>query len=148
MVSRLSDFLLQDQRQYIIDKVKAPIVKALITLANRIQVEPTKLNTVHPNTHVLIDVWDKFLEMEDNGGRKAMFKAIRKIWIAEHEHDPYYRDRMNVIFEMLIEAVLEGRWKPRPLDHPSYCWKIDPNMRGEGYQLMRDRYYQRKIARV
>lgn len=139
-VQNLRTIMLKDKRQYIIDKVKAPLMKALIILARRYP-QPTKENTSHPNTHALIDVFNKFFEMEGNADRIDLFMALGKVVVAEHEHDPFYRDRIYVLMELWLEQVLLGKWKPRSLDHPDSFWKSDPNMRGIGYEFMKDMYY-------
>ncbi len=51
---------------------------------------------------------------------------------------------MNVILELWLEEVLRGNWKPRSLDHPNECWKVDPNVRGTGYEFMKDRFYHKE----
>ena len=132
----LRNYMLQDQRQYVIDKFKKPLMKTLIILANRLP-EPTKQNTNHQNTDVLIDVWDKFLEMEDNPGRLPLFKAARKVDICEPCHDPYYRDRKQVYFELWLDEVLAGNWKPRPPSYPMDCWKADSDVRGPGFAFLK-----------
>lgn len=142
-VTNLSRFMLKEQRQYVIDKVKAPIMKALIILANRYP-EPTMENVSHPNDKAWIRIWDKFFQMEDNYMREDLFKAIRKVSICEPAHDPYYRDRRDVLLELWLEEVLKGNWKPRSLDHPNSNWKVDPNVRGIGYEFMKDRYYHKE----
>ncbi len=140
MVELLSKIMLQDQRQYVIDKIKKPIMKALIVLANRLP-EPTIENTQHPNTHAWIRVIDRFLEMEDNPREEQIYRAIKRLFVDEHEHDIYQRDRINVIMELWLEEVFKGNWKPRSLDHPNLGWKVDPNIRGEGFKFLQDRYY-------
>lgn len=140
----LIHWMLKEQRQYVMEKIKAPMMKALILLANRLP-EPTKQNCTHPNTHILIDIWDEFFKHE-TGQRTPLFKAISRVWICEHEHDPYYRDRMQVLLELLVEAMLDGKWKPRSLDHPSQCWE-NPNIRGAGYEFIKNRYYERLKCR-
>ena len=139
-MTTISQDILKDRRQFFVDKVKKPLMKALITLANRYP-EPTRENVKDPYALAWIDIWDKFFEMEDNPGRLPLFKAIRKVMICEPGHDPYYRDRELVILELLFEAVLEGKVKPRSLDHPQDCWKVDPNKRGLGYKFMLNCFY-------
>jgi len=141
-MSSLSRDILKDRRQYFIDKVKAPIIKALVTLAGRYP-EPTLENVTYPNDKVWIRVWDKFFWLENNPGRLSLFQAIRKVMIGEPAHDPYYRDRMQVILEFWLDEVLEGNWKPRSLDHPTECWK-NPNVRGKGYEFLKERYYHKE----
>ena len=142
----LTRWMLRDNRQYVIDKVKAPLMKALIILAGRYP-EPTFENTTHPNDHVWLRVWDRFFQMEDNPGRDALFKAIRKVTICEPAHDPYYRDRIQVILELWLEEVLKGNWKPRSLDHPQDCWK-EPNKRGDGYKFMLNCFSHPEVREV
>lgn len=145
MVEFISNTILKIERQYFMDKVKAPIRKALVILAGRYPY-PTKQNTSHPNSHGWIDIWDKFFQMEENEGRRPLFEAMFRILISECEHDIYYRDRMNVILELWLEEVFKGNWKPRSLDHPNQCWKVDPNVRGKGYEFLRDKYYHKEVT--
>ncbi len=142
MASTLADIILKEQRMYFIEKVKAPLIKVLVSLASHYP-EPTMERVTHPNDKVLLGIWDKFFEAEDNGMREDLFKAIRKVTIGEQAHDPYYRDRMQVFFELWLEEVLKGNWKPRSLDHPVECWKADPNKRGLGYEFIVDRFYHK-----
>lgn len=130
-------------RNFIIKKVKAPIMKAITTLADRIPA-PTRQNCFHPNTLAWFDVLEKFLSMENNPGREPLFKAITKIFLAECEHDIYYRDRINVVLELWLDEVLKGNYKPRSLDHPSECWNADPNIRGEGFKLIQYCYSRKR----
>ncbi len=142
----LAKYMLREERQHVID-IKALIMKQLISLVNKLGMEPTYENTSNPNTHVWIDVADKFMAMEDNPGREPLFRAILKWFIVEHEHDPYYRDREMVILELWLDAVLEGRVKPRSRDHPYDHWKVDPNIRGKGYEFIAEKYHQARRQR-
>ena len=135
----LSDWMLKEARQFVIEH-KDLFMKAIIAFADTLP-EPTKENTIIPNTYPMIRIWDKLLEMEDNPGREPLFKALKKITVSEHEHDYYYKDRMQVWLELWMEEVLMGNWKPRSLGHPDSCWKVDPDKRGIGYEFLRDRYY-------
>ena len=134
----LSRYLLQEQRQFVIDKVKKPIVKALIILASRIKKEPTKQNTHKPTTHVWLDMCAWFFEHENNPGRRPLFKAIWKIFISENEHDDYYEHHIQLVLEKWLEAVLEGKWPPRDLDYRLGHWKEEEP--GKGYQFIKERY--------
>lgn len=119
-------------RQYIIDKVKKPLQKAITVLSLRFP-EPTRENILYPNSHLLLDARDKFFEYECNKGKKALFQAIWKIFIDEYEHDPYYRYRIDWIIEEMVEAVISGKWKPRPTGRPSPFWtEPDPHGLYEG----------------
>ncbi len=120
----LNQWILKGARQFVIEH-KGIFQKAIIAFAS-VFPEPTIENTTHPNTHILIGTKGKFLEYEDNPGRKALFEAAWKIFIAEYEHDPYYRYR----FDWILEQILESDWSPRPLGHPVNCWK-EPERDGE-----------------
>ncbi len=103
-------------RNYIKDKVKAPLLKKIVSLASKYP-DPTRENCVQPNVFILFDIWDKFIEYENNRGRKLLFDAAFKLLIATYEHDPYYRFRIDWI----LEEINKRGWQPRsriPMD----CW--------------------------
>jgi len=114
-------------RQFVVEQVKAPLQNAIV-LANKLLNhkvgEPTKLNTIHPHSHILIDERDWFLAMEDNPGRSDLFRAAWNILIYEIEHDSYYKFRFNRILSRLVDKVNSGEWKfelYKPAD--DFCWK-------------------------
>ena len=111
--------ILQNRRGYFIDKVKAPLVKALIILANRYP-EPTKKNTQKHNTHVMLDIWDEFFKY--NEVKNDMFHAIKKVVADEYEHDDVYETRMTWFLEKLVEKYLSGEWWPSKPFNPSHGW--------------------------
>ena len=107
-------------RQFVIKQVKAPLYKAII-LANKLLNskvgEPTKQNTIHPHSHILIDERDWFLNMEDNPSRIDLFRAAWNILIYEVEHDRYYCFRFDRILARLVAKANEGKWRFEP-HHP------------------------------
>ena len=127
-------------RPFIIKKVKDPLRKFLIFIAGRLP-PPTKINTLNPNSHILLDKMDKFLSLENNPHTNEMFRAAFKILICEYEHDPYYRARFDWMLEELVEEVMDGKWAPRQNDAPRSCWG---EIRPYGQNL--DRRYAEKIA--
>jgi len=119
--------LAEPLRQFVIKLVKAPLQKA-IQHANKLLVraigEPTRKNTIHPHSHILIDERDWFMSMEDNHGREELFRAAWNILIYEVEHDPYYGFRFNRILRRLVDKVNSGEWKFEPLKPAdSFCWR-------------------------
>lgn len=104
-------------RQFVIERVKAPLESAII-LANKLLNGkvgvPTKLNTIHPHSHILIDERDWFMSMEDNPSKEKLFRAAWNILIYEVEHDPYYGFRFNRILNRLVDKVNSGEWKFEP----------------------------------
>ncbi len=122
-VTPLSHIMLRgNMREYIIDKAKKPLMRAIVVLANRYP-EPTRDNCLNPNSHLLLDIQDKFLEYETNSGRIELFKAIFRIFIGEYEHDPYYRSRINWFFEEIVELTMNGKWAPRGMMRPISFWQ-------------------------
>ncbi|KKN72884.1 hypothetical protein LCGC14_0405880 [marine sediment metagenome] len=127
----LVNYMLEgDMREYIMHKVKAPLMKALIKFAQRYP-EPTRDNIIHPNTLKLLDIQDKFFKYENNLGRNGLFRALFRIFIDEYEHDPYYHYR----FDWFLEEIVNCGWKPRPIGYPSSCWNEsdDKASYGGGY---------------
>lgn len=134
------------RRVYFMDKVKNPLKKALDSLTNSdkglltriialIQVvrmvrrypEPTKENTVNPNSHVLIDIWDTFLKNEKLGISRQIWGALKKITVCEYEHDPYYKERMDTFLMLLFGKYLSGEWEFPVLLGPTSQW-LDPEV--------------------
>jgi hypothetical protein len=117
----LLHLMLRANREVII-KVKHCLLKAIAQLALRYP-EPTLENCLHPNTKLMIKIWDKFFEYQETPEnvtnvltqtRTPLFQAIRRIMICEYEHDPYYRYRMDWFIEQIIEANKNGQWAMRP----------------------------------
>ena len=106
-----------ENRQFIIEKFKAPLHKFLIFIAKRLP-EPDRDNVMHPNTFKLLDIRDKFFKLESNPSRKALFEAAWRILITEYEHDPYYRYRLDWI----VEQIINTDWHVRPIGHPNCYW--------------------------
>lgn len=112
----LTHIMLNKKREFTV-QAKAFLMATLVRISRRYP-EPTLDNVLHPNTKVLIRVWDKFFMYEDNSQRVDLFKAIRKVMLCEYEHDGYYRYRMDFFLEELIKAVNDGSWKRRPIGRP------------------------------
>lgn len=111
--------MLLEKRQYIIDKVKAPLMNAIVKLAMRYP-EPTKDNTVFKNTHIRIEVMEEFFKNFNNDGRKPLVKAAFRILIAECEHDGFY----EFIHDWYITELLRRGWQPNRRGFPMYrYWK-------------------------
>jgi len=125
-VSKLSKDILWDRRDYFIEKVKVPLMARLVELACEYP-EPVMENTSAQNTHVLLEIWDKFFQFEDNPGRSSLFKAIRRLFTGTYEHDRYYAERIDWFLEELVKAYLDGRWIPSHFEATGAWWK-DPDI--------------------
>lgn len=104
-------------RNYVISKLKAPLQSAIEAFGKGLPI-PTKQNCIQRNSHILIDIRDKFLEHEDNPGRGDLFRYAFNMLIAEYEHDPYYRYR----FDWFLDQLRLSDWQPRPPNQPKECW--------------------------
>jgi len=147
----LSDDILIHRRGFFIRNVKAPLVKNLVKFASnktswigsifaligiiklcKKYPEPKKENTVKPNTHALIDIWDEFFEYEvNNPHTDALFRALRRLSLGEYEHDPYYANRIDWFIEKLAEKYLSGEWKPREAYAPTGFWREPSVLEGQ-----------------
>lgn len=137
----LADDILSYKRSFFICHVKNPLrlsiikltsgklswIGAIIALVKIVTLirkfpEPTHKNVQHPNTHVLIDLWDLFFKYEDLPCRDFLFRAIRKLFLCEYEHDDYYRNRIDWFIEKLVEKHLNKEWVPRKPWKPTGNW--------------------------
>ena len=84
--------LMSPNRQYVMDRINKPLLKAIVIIANRLP-EMTRENCLHPNTLILFDIWDKFRKR--NGVRREFIDAGFRILIYKHEVDPVYRHFLN-----------------------------------------------------
>lgn len=110
-------------RNYIIRKVKAPLRKAIVLAAKRLP-KPTRENTYYHNTHVLMDIFDRFFERYYCKPNMDMMLAARDILLAEVEHDPHYRWILNWFVQDIVNEVNKGNWKPNDTEFPNKdCWE-------------------------
>ncbi len=102
---------------YFIDKVDKPLVKAIVFLAGRYP-DPTHETVLHPNSHRLLDIRDKFLRCWDFGDRNPLFLALFKLLVVKYEQSPQYR---NVLDWFIGEIPPD--WKPFNVNRQMRCWK-------------------------
>uniref|UniRef100_A0A6M3JZS2 Uncharacterized protein n=1 Tax=viral metagenome TaxID=1070528 RepID=A0A6M3JZS2_9ZZZZ len=123
-------------RNFFISKVKAPLQKVLIMVAKRIP-EITKQNTTYTNTHILIDIIEKFTRC--NTVKPPMFDAAFKVLLLEIEHDKAYRDVFNWFIEEIIKSILRHEWQPPLEGSPEHrFWHGDEveTLRGGKYSII------------
>jgi hypothetical protein len=122
-------------RQFYIDKVNGPLVKAISVFAKgaswlgmllslieivrdvRRYPDPTMANVLHPNSKLLLSVLEKYGSFEGNNRIAEVVKVLVKVIVVKLEHCPNYRDRIS----WWVEVVPKG-WKPRSLNHPEHDW--------------------------
>ena len=113
-----------DKRRAFSDKVKIPLRKAILFFASKYPT-PTRENLFSPNSHLLLDIRDEFMSHENNATRGPMLEAMFNIFIAEYDHDIYYRRRIDYIIEQIIARDWKSLDGP-PGAHPyAKCWKTD-----------------------
>jgi len=145
MKEYLSRWMLTHMRGFVI-KHKAIFEKAIIAYAD-ILPDPTYENVLEPNSHVLLDMRNKFFSYYHNPSKMNLFQATWKIAIAENEHDPHYRSLVfGWLVEEVVEAVLDGRWKPRLIGHPGPSTWNEPRCEdGSNYGLYNGRSFKNLI---
>ncbi len=117
VVSILKHEVNSHQREYYIENVNEPLLKAVTILGNRYP-EPTTDNVLHPNSKRLVGIWKQYLEYEANPRLAKLVSAILRIAINKIEHSPNYRDR----FSWFVEQLMNSGWKPRSYNHPEHDW--------------------------
>ena len=120
-------------RDYVINKIKAPLMKVLIMVAGRLP-EVTKENTTYDGTHVLMDIFDKFFTYTNT--REQMFRAAFKIFLAEIEHDIFYRDALQIFIEEIIKKILAGKWPARRDEEPMPYYWSNKTPKGGKYSII------------
>jgi len=116
----LKHIINSDKRQYIIDKVNEPLVKAIVILANRYE-KPTHENCVHPNTHILLDLEAEFFRCWDTSRSYSLFRALWRVVEVKYEHSPNWRNFLDWVLMM----VQKSNWKPFNPNRQMHCWKGD-----------------------
>jgi hypothetical protein len=169
--------LMKPYRWFVIKCIKDPLRKTMVSVAKRMAVGamttkkgtkvltkmmklvrdrmhrttglPTRETCKLDNTKVIFDIKDKFFERERNLDRSEMFEAAFDIAAAEVEHDGYYDSRLNVIVEDLIEAILDGRWKPRAVGRPQPPhWRENPPYGGQYGIIARIQAHREEILEL
>ena len=102
------------------------LIKQVLKIMNNRIPEPTRANTYQENSHVLCDIRDEFFRHEKNKGREYIFRAIFNFFIVMYDFDQYYRDRIDWMFEKIIEAREDKTWHARRINRPrEQHWKED-----------------------
>ena len=139
-------------REMVIRKVKAPLQKALLNSKRLIEILPalisstelirktfgviTKDRAFQQHVHCLIEHKERFLSYENNPGRAPLFGAAYDVITAEVEHDNYYRERLNVEVEFIIEDILAGKWEARLEGTPGKQYWNEPAPYGGKYSII------------
>ena len=134
----VSDKLLHSSwRQFVIAKVKKPLMMALILASKTVKRIPApaiilaaKLLPIRPRfgncrlvrTHNMIEIFKEFWENYDNDSRKELWEAFEILSLAEIEHDKEYSQIAEWFISKMVERVNDGRWPLENLPDPKF-WK-------------------------
>jgi hypothetical protein len=133
-VSSLARYILRDRRRYFIDKVKAPLLMAIVKYALRYP-EPTRENIKKHNSLILLEIWEAFERY--NQVKPHLFHAAKRLSIGEYEHDGVYSSRMDWLLEKLVEKHNSGEWWPRKPWLPADFWE-EPTVVEERIKMQED----------
>jgi len=108
-----------DQRDYFIERVNAPLAKAIVILGGRYP-EPTKENLLHPNSQRLLEWWIEFNQVWNLPKRlKLLTDALWRVLINKYEHSPNWRNLLDWVF-MKARAT---NWKPFNPNRQMTLWR-------------------------
>ncbi|MFA5753624.1 MAG: hypothetical protein WC910_11200 [Bacteroidales bacterium] len=147
-------------RDFVINKVKPPLDKAIRTSKRLIELAPQVIETaklirklssgkyINPNAKLFAKYKERFLSYEDNPSRIGLFESAYDIIKAEIEHDNYYGDRLQCQLEWIIEDILNGEWKPREKNKPAGYWKETKPYGGENTIISKIIKHKEEIKKV
>ncbi len=109
--------MLRAAREFIVGH-KDIFKAAIIAYANAMP-DPDKMECSYVNVPVLKRIRDKFMGyLNLKGQEHDLYEAVWKIVICEADHDPDHRALIEFVLEELVEAILDGEWKPREIGMP------------------------------
>ena len=114
----LKHIINSDKRFYFIEKVNEPLVWLIILYARRYP-EPTHDNVVHPNSHILLDIREKFFECWKTKPRTPLYRALFRLVIVKYEHSATYR----CMFDWMLMMIEKSGWKKWNPNRQMACWK-------------------------
>uniref|UniRef100_A0A6M3XUZ4 Uncharacterized protein n=1 Tax=viral metagenome TaxID=1070528 RepID=A0A6M3XUZ4_9ZZZZ len=105
--------ILRKRRQYFIEKVKAPLLRAIHILAKKYP-EPTQENLVFNNSKILLGIKEDIKKYLHTRG--DLIDDGLKVLVDEVEHDGFY----EFLFDYLIIELLKRGWQPEHRGFPMY----------------------------
>lgn len=110
-------------RDLMVYQIKAPLVSLLNLIADRLP-EPTKENTIQPNSHILIKIRDEFFSRLLIKHRIKPLRAIFNLFIIVYEFDEPYRQLIDWVVSRLFAS--RAGWLPIERNKPDIkIWKQD-----------------------
>ena len=117
-------------------------MEAVIAFA-KVLPNPDEIECNYINTPILKRIRDKFLGYLNF--REDLYQAAWRIVIDELEHDPDHRAALEFILEEIVEAIMDGEWKPREVGWPGpRMWK-EPRTPEGNYGGFRGRRFKQYI---
>lgn len=127
MAETISRYMLKTARQFIINHKR--IFKVAIIAFAKVLPEPTIENVGWENGLILLRIREKFFRYCNF--EQELYQAAWKIVIDEMVHDPDHRATLQFVLEEIVEAIMNGEWKPRDIGFPGLrYWKEPGNPEG------------------
>ena len=126
--------------------------RAIIAYADAMPDPDTYLSD-YANDSILKEIQDKFmgyLRLEDTHKgqialERSLYRAVWKIVRVEAGHDRDHRALAEFIGEEYVEAVMDGRWKPRDIGMPGPRVWGEPRTKTAGNY---GGYHERRFAKL
>ena len=99
----------------IVEVIKSPLMGLLNLFAEKVP-EPTKDNTRWKNSDILVELRDKFFELDNLPNRDKALRAIWNFVIILYDYDPIYQQRMDWLVEQFFKRYKD--WEPREPRRP------------------------------
>jgi len=166
VVSEMSDLkreMIRSPRYtYWTDKVKTPLRKGLLGITGNNKflwylllplslwriyrsasrfLEPTKENTKTNLARVMLDIWAKFFELNDNPKDIPFWMALKKVTVGVAESDNHYEQRILWFLKELVVAYMDGRLEPLPDWAPMERWK-DPDAQAARNKIIEETFLE------
>ncbi len=106
------------KRDYIIKRVNAPLVKAMVLLARRYP-EPTHDNVLYPNSHILLNIQESFKYHWYGLRRVELYDALFRVLIVKYEHSPAWRNMLDWFLMMINKSD----WQEFEPDRQMVGWR-------------------------
>jgi len=129
-------------REFVVKDIKAPLQKAIESSKRIINAAPAfieaakkfksmfggvdKTNSLSKNVQSISETRDWFMSYPNMNGRRELLDSVFTLFGGELEHDPDYRYAFDIIFEKILEKMLEGKWEANDGVPNSVNWPKPP----------------------
>ena len=141
----VQNYMLRTKRQFFIDR-KAIFEKAIIAFAACLP-DPDKMECEYVNDWIIKRMWEEKFSKYLNC-KQSLYKAAFKIWRCMMGHGVEHRVFVDFIIEEIVEAIMDGEWKPREIGYPGHrIWKEPRTEHAGNYGGFHGRRFVKLIGR-